>query len=64
MPVHLMGCTDLGKWADEFVKAVEENPALATNRALMYEWFSLVFYAGHDRQAMSNPRASRKFLGD
>lgn len=63
MPIHLMGCTDLGKWADEFVRSVEETPSIATDHALMYEWFSLVFYAGYDNK-VSRSRSFCQSMSD
>ena len=48
MPTHMMGCHNIELWVEEFVLATQSNPALPVNKALLYEWFSTIYYSGYD----------------
>ena len=50
MPTHMMGCHNIELWVEEFVLATQANPALPVNKALLYEWFSTIYYSGYDRR--------------
>jgi hypothetical protein len=40
--------TDALVWAEEFVKIVKENPAIATDEGAMLGWFANAIMAGYD----------------
>jgi len=39
---------DAQVWAEEFIKAVKENPAIATDEGAMTSWFANAIMAGYD----------------
>lgn len=41
---------DAKEWAEEFVKAVRENPSIATDENTMNTWFANAIMAGYDRR--------------
>lgn len=40
--------TDALVWAEEFVKTVKKNPAVATDEGAMIGWFANAIMAGYD----------------
>jgi hypothetical protein len=47
-PSQLASTSNAEVWADEFLKAMESNPSIATNRESMIGWFANAIMAGRD----------------
>jgi hypothetical protein len=47
--VNLHETTDAKVWAEEFVKALEANPSIATDVGTMLGWFANAMMTMHDR---------------
>lgn len=46
--MDLVGNTDAQRWAQEFVRMAEANPAIPTDEGTMIGWFANAIMAGYD----------------
>lgn len=60
--INLSNVFDARVWADEWLKAIEQNPEIPKNRDIMMGWFANAIMAGYDfgydfaQRRITNPK--------